>query len=279
MPVMLTMSFFLILILNNAHGAEQFNLKPEPVIEEVVPVFPGQDVTLACESEDPVRWWRAKDNGSYVEESDKYEIEDNNLEIKQIKSENFGTYHCLSETDVLASFKVERKFRLSRMAKSYTITEGSSTGDMIKCSFKQEDRELLFVWLSKPVSDEESARPVCVKSSEKLCPATREYNEHLDNLAKRVTITEGQDEDGQFSILSINDTVPEDRRIYICKAVDKTATDKEIKNCEESNECDEVETILRVKDKLVALWPALGILTEVILILIITCAFEKTKKE
>jgi len=257
--------------------------------EEVVPVNIGQDVSITCDSDDQVKWRMAtwdEDGGfhaGYLEESNKFEMEDNGLEISEIQEEDLGTYACLSKTDdVLASFKLERYFRLSKMTKSYTVTEGSSTDDMIKCSFKQvQDREVEFIWLSRPVSDDEegSDKPVCVKPSESMCPATREYNEHLDSLARRTEISRGQDYGVQFSVLRIEDTVPEDRRIYICKVIIKDATDKSFENCKESNECDEAETILRVKDKLVALWPALGILAEVILLLIIVFVVEKKKKD
>ena len=47
-----------------------------------------------------------------VLESNKFEMEDNGLEISEIQEEDLGTYACLSKTDeVLASFKLERYFR------------------------------------------------------------------------------------------------------------------------------------------------------------------------
>lgn len=261
-----------------------------PARHQVVPVFLGeQDIILNCSTTEQVRWAVAPDDDDqeeiqkieYLEgNNQRYEFMENLLKIRMIETENLETYQCLSKNDtVLDTFKVERAFRLQRLPPSFTVTEGSMTEE-IRCSFQQSRREVLFVWLSKSASGEEdSAMPVCVKMSRNLCPATREYNQELDSLAMRVTIIEGQEGEEQFSILRINNTVPEDRRIFICKAFDKAAVDKNTVDCKDMNTCDEVETLLRVKDKLAPLWPALGVLAEVIILVLFLVVVEKRKIE
>jgi len=260
-----------------------------PARHQIVPVFLGeQDIILNCSTTEQVRWAVAPDDDKeeiqdieYLEgNEEKFEFMENLLKIRMIETENLETYQCLSKNGtVLDTFKVERAFRLQKMPPSFTVTEGSMTEE-IRCSFKQSWREVVFVWLTKAATGkEDNVRPVCVKMSGNLCPATREYNQELDNLAMRVTIIEGHEGEEQFSILRINETVPEDRRIFICKAFDKAAVDKNTVDCKAMNACDEVETLLRVKDKLAPLWPALGVLAEVIILVLFLVVVEKRKKE
>jgi len=253
----------------------------------IIPVYLGQqDVVLHCNTTQHVQWRSAQieeQSGFHagdIEEGENYSLENSTLTIHTVNQDTLGIYQCMDSDDtVLTSFKVERRFKLDKLPRSVTVTQGQSTEDLIRCSFDQKERGVVFVWLSRPVTDKESAKPVCVKSTDKLCPSTREYNEEQDNLAKRVTITNGEDETGQFSILSINSTVESDRRFYICKAIDKKSSERGIQNCEERNECHEVETLLRVKDKLAPLWPAIGVIAEVILLVIILLVTRKPKEE
>lgn len=259
---------------------------------EVVPVYLGQvDVVLPCNSSEQVKWRVAQigdtsEEGSgfhagIIEEGEQYSLENSSLTILTVDQDTLGTYQCEDQdtSTALTSFQVERRFRLNKLPKSVTVTQGQSTADLIRCSFDQKERDVVFVWLSRPVTDKEAAKPVCVKSTDKLCPSTREYNEEQDNLAKRVTIINGEDETGQFSVLRIHDTLESDRRFYICKAIDKKSIGKGMKNCEERNECHEVETLLRVKDKLAPLWPAIGVIAEVTLLGIILVVTRKPKEE
>ena len=81
-------------------------------------------------------------------------------------------------------------------------------------------------------------------------------------LSERSEITTGEDDGVPYSILTIKDAYKEDRKIYICQAVLSEGTEDNT-DCSESKECDEVETILRVKDPLAAVWPFCGIVAEV----------------
>ena len=113
--------------------------------------------------------------------------------------------------------------------------------------FCTKERMVKFQWLSREEDTEDSINVV--------------------EVSEKVSITEGVDDDSKypFSILSITNTTAEDRKIYTCRAVEhNTSFDiDEFENCKAANRCDEVETLLRVKDKLAALWPTLGILAEV----------------
>merc|ERR1711994_440889 len=81
-------------------------------------------------------------------------------------------------------------------------------------------------------------------------------------MGDRAKIETGLNEhDIPFSKLMIMKTDVSDRMIYICQAKLKNAAPFE--DCEASKECDESEVILRVKDPMAALWPFIGIVTEV----------------
>ena len=81
--------------------------------------------------------------------------------------------------------------------------------------------------------------------------------------ADRAEIIQQINEDGiPISTLKISKTFKEDRKIYICQATLKNV-EEDIENCAESKECDETQTVVRVKDPLAAVWPFIGIVAEV----------------
>ena len=81
--------------------------------------------------------------------------------------------------------------------------------------------------------------------------------------ADRAEILQEINGDGiPISTLKISKTFKEDRKIYICQATLKNV-EEDIENCAESKECDETQTIVRVKDPLAAVWPFIGIVAEV----------------
>ena len=90
----------------------------------------------------------------------------------------------------------------------------------------------------------------------------RDKDAPVTPLAERSEITTGETNGIPYSILKIKNAYLEDRKIYICQAILKD-TDEDVEDCKESKECDEVETILRVKDPLAAVWPFIGIVAEV----------------
>ena len=92
----------------------------------------------------------------------------------------------------------------------------------------------------------------------------REPNTKILPLSERSEIINKEDENGvPYSILRIREAFTEDRKIYVCQAVLKDSEEDVTENCKESKDCDEVETILRVKDPLAAVWPFIGIVAEV----------------
>jgi len=260
--------------------------------EEYVSVKLGNQKTLDCKTEDTVSWSFAKnstDEGTNIEPDDEiYKIEGSKLILLKVREEDLGVYRCSDDEDVLITFELGLSFRLKSLPKSISIDEGSSTEEDLKCSLHSAGQSVKFKWFSRPENDPEGARtPVCIKTSETDCSQPMEAEALLDKkvkdatpLAERAEIEVAEDEDGTpYSILKIKEAFLTDRQVYICQAILAEAEEDVAEDCEESKECDEVETILRVKDPLAAVWPFIGIVAEVILLCIIIFFCEKKKSD
>eukprot|EP00092_Neocalanus_flemingeri_P078701 GFUD01097943.1.p1 GENE.GFUD01097943.1~~GFUD01097943.1.p1 ORF type:complete len:304 (+),score=80.61 GFUD01097943.1:49-960(+) len=261
--------------------------------EEYVTVKIGNKRTLNCKTKEPVTWTFSKnstesgDEAEIVAEENLYKIDGSKLVLLNVQEEHLGFYQCSSKDDTLIRFELDISFKLKRMPLSVSIDEGSSTE--LKCSLHSSGLEVVFKWFSKPEfeSEEGSERTlICSKpdcSTDIVAEALfdkRDKDAPVTPLAERSEITTGEEEDIPYSIFKINNAFLEDRKIYICQAILKDSEeDIDEDDCKESKECDEVETILRVKDPLAAVWPFVGIVVEVVLLCVIIFFCERRKSE
>jgi len=264
--------------------------------EEYTTVKIGNQRTLDCKTEEPVTWVFSKnstdagDETNIVAEENVYKIDGSKLVILSVQEEHLGTYKCSTEDETLISFELDISFKLKKMAPSISIDEGSSTEEDLKCSLHSSGQEVVFKWFSKPETEDSGEKNertlICAKSSDSDCSTPiaeelfdkRDKNAPVAPLAERSEITTGEDDGVPYSILKIKNAYLEDRKIYICQAVLKD-TEEDIDDCEESKSCDEVETILRVKDPLAAVWPFIGIVAEVVLLCLIIFFCERRKSD
>merc|ERR1719244_2437978 len=154
---------------------------------QLVPATAGQYLELTCPTNGSVMWKVLGNPETLIEDAgENFEVEENVLTIIEVDVEEPSIYQCLSDSnDIIETFTVEKRFSLQRLAKSYSISEGASTEDLLRCTFKQE-RMVKFQWLSRYEDTEDSID--IVEESE------------------RVSITEGVDAVSKypFSILSIS---------------------------------------------------------------------------
>jgi len=151
----------------------------------------------------------------------------------------------------------------------------------------QAGQEVEFRWFSLPEDEEDDTtarQSLCDQDCSSSGSAQPEALLDQRSLpvpafADRAEIIQQINEDGiPISTLKISKTFKEDRKIYICQATLKNV-EEDIENCAESKECDETQTVVRVKDPLAAVWPFIGIVAEVVLLCIIIFFCEKSKSE
>jgi len=268
----------------------------EEIEKHVKTVKLGGKSTLECGSEeDKAITWRHSINNteevgddSIKEVEDKYQLDGNKLTVLDIVQEDLGFYTCFDEENAaIARYEVDITLRLKKVPKSKSIDQGSSTGDDLKCSVLGAGQDVVFKWFSRAEEERDDKTknvPICIKSEDADCnvPQAEALFESKEAkpakpLSERVEIDEGKEDGAPFSVLKIKDTALEDRKIYTCRAFLKELAATEIKNCTHSKECAEIETLLRVKDPLAALWPFAGIVIEVVLLCIIIFFCEKRK--
>lgn len=257
----------------------------------------GGQSTFECGTEEdkPITWRHSGNNTEDVdnasvkditEEEDKYELDDNKLTVLDIQQDELGFYTCFDEENTaLARFEVDITLKLKKGKKSESTDQGSSTGDKLKCSVLGGGQEVVFQWFTRGEDEAVDKNvAVCIKSEDKDCSAPQaqalfesKEAKPAKPLSERAELEEGKDKGAPFSILKIKDAALEDRKIFTCRAFLKELADTEIKNCTFSKECAEMETLLRVKDPLAALWPFAGIVIEVVLLCIIIFFCEKRK--
>jgi len=260
--------------------------------EEYVSIKLGNQKTLDCKSEDEVTWTFATnqtDNEIPVVADEKiFKLDGSKLVLLSVQEENLGLYRCSDADQTLKTFEVGISFKLKKMPKSFSIDEGSSTENDLKCSLHSSGQEVVFKWFSRAEEEDSERTLICSKSSETDCSQhnivaealfdKRDKDAPVIPLSERSEITTGEDDGIPYSILTIKDAYKEDRKIYICQAVLSESMEDNT-DCSESKECDEVETILRVKDPLAAVWPFCGIVAEVIVLCLIIFFCERRKSD
>jgi len=256
----------------------------------------GGTATLECEKEDSetITWTLTSEDGhndtkpSPVQDGDVFELKNDKVHIKNVKEENLGIYRCYNEeNEVLQSFQVDISVRLKKLPKSISIDEGSSTENDLKCSMISSGQEVVFKWFSRPEGEEDETKNtlICSKTEDSDCSVPdaqplfekKDKNAPVAPLAERSEIISDSADGIPFSILTIKETDKSDRKIFTCMAMLKGVDEETVKVCEKSKHCDKVETILRVKDPLAAVWPFCGIVVEVVILCIIIFFCEKRK--
>jgi len=268
--------------------------------EEEEPVFAkaqiGQDRTLTCKPSDEgtVSWSVSPENSQNdtktLAVSEKFEMEGNNLVVKNVQEKDLGVYRCYEDGEEVAAFLLDISVRLKQFPPSFSIDEGSSTDPdkNLKCEVFTADQEIEFKWFSRPEdeTDKTVMNLVCAETDDNDCSVPvaqplfdkKDSNVPVPRLTSRTTIKTGKNEDGvPFSSLQIKETDKTDRRVFICRASVVGIDPEELEDCKESKHCDQTETILRVKDPLAAVWPFCGIVVEVILLCVIIFFCEKKK--
>jgi len=262
--------------------------------EEFTTVKIGNQKTLNCDDKDDITWTFAKnstDEETPIEADDKvYKIAESKLVILSVQEDNLGNYKCKNEDDeTLMVFEVSITFKLRKMPKSISIDEGSPAE--INCSLHSSGQEVIFKWFSKPEYGESSKLdPICSDSANSACSFMSETNIDAQALfdkrdksapptpfSERSEIVTGMENNIPYSTLKIKEAFVEDRKIYVCQAI--LSESEDVIDCKSSKECSEVETILRVKDPLAAVWPFIGIVAEVILLCVIIFFCERRKSD
>jgi len=262
------------------------------VEEEYVSIKIGNQKTLDCKTEDEVTWTFSTNNTDeetpVVADEKIFKIDGSKLVLLSVQEENLGVYRCANADETLKAFEIGISFKLKKMAKSISIDEGSSTENDLKCSLHSSGQDVVFKWFSRAEEEDSERTLICSKSSDTDCSQNNIVAEALFDkrdkdapvipLSERSEITTGEDDGVPYSILTIKDAYKEDRKIYICQAVLSEGTEDNT-DCSESKECDEVETILRVKDPLAAVWPFCGIVAEVVVLCLIIFFCERRKSD
>lgn len=286
---------------------DQEETKDTGPVVEIVSI--GDEFTLNCKKADgddqSVYTWEKQSNnktGDVKADSftaidttdDRYSMNKDNtkLTIKKAKSKDFGLYRCLEDSEVAKQFEVTQKvkFRLSSFKKSYSVDVGDDTGDKdMRCQLSEKSEELVkggtgvvFEWYERDEGTTEAT-----PEQQKLdLPGTRLCGILNSNCEedKTKTIIGGEriikSETGlihRSRLFISNVTLARDRKIFVCRAR-VNGTTLVGGSCEKDPFCDQIETILRVKDPLAAIYPFLGIVAEVIILCVIIFFCERRRE-
>lgn len=258
---------------------------------EYRPTKLGRELVLECAGDGIV--WKKKNGTVYqsVELGENVMLDGSNLKIKAVTEEDLGPYTCNLLDKVVKEYDVDVSFRLKKMPLSVSVDQGSSTQDDIKCTIVGET-DVIFRWFIQPEDSEDSSARTAVcgiegahcqegeagpssagllGGSSTVAPPTP-----LNKRAKVITVDASKDVPAS-STLMIDDAQLTDRNIYICQAIARDSQNETGYSCDKVKFCEEVSTILRVKDPLAAVWPFLGIVAEVVCLCLVIFFCERRK--
>lgn len=252
-------------------------------------------VEMECEGDDI--FWRTKSNQSATEFMDLpaegNTVEDNTLILTRLSEDQLGVYSCFdSDDNIIKTFKVEVRFKIKKMPQSVYVNLGGPTlPDEIVCSTLGK-HDVIFRWYTRPEGSEEDSELTqlcgvegdnCKSSIEPSDPQLSEIKENEvvtkpPPFIERISISTSKGSLGYTSELKIDNAQMEDRAVYVCRAFAKESENDEDLICSESPNCEEVSTLLRVKDPLAAIWPFIGIVAEVVSLCLVIFFCERRRK-
>jgi len=264
---------------------------------EVIFAQLGGKVKMECEGEGEL-FWRTKSNQSATEYLDLpaegNEIDDTTLILTKLSEDQLGVYSCFDgEDNIVKSFTLEVRYKIKKMPASVFVNKGSATlpGEIVCSTLGHHD--VIFRWYSRPEGSEPDSELTqicgsnggefnCNNDSEPpqlseiketdVAPAPAPFLE-------RASVVTSKESTGYNSELKIDNAQMEDRAVYVCRAIGRESENDLDMDCEESPNCEEVYTLLRVKDPLAAIWPFLGIVAEVVVLCLVIFFCERRRKQ
>ncbi|XP_011872176.1 PREDICTED: basigin [Vollenhovia emeryi] len=209
-------------------------------------VLTPKDVPLVLEcanrsASDKVLWMKEKIPVSGNEDV-KIDNETGNLEILKDKEELYGNYTCKAANATIEYRVVPRP--VAHMAESTSVVEGEKLH--LVCGSKQNVNGVKISWTFRD----------------------QNYTRSKD----RVKITKDTEKGIYGAVLTVDNIEMTDRGDIICW-MSYNWSDPVLEHSSEA------KTFLRVKDKLAALWPFLGICAEVVVLCAIILVYEKKRNK
>eukprot|EP00088_Acartia_fossae_P021623 TRINITY_DN23007_c0_g1_i11.p1 TRINITY_DN23007_c0_g1~~TRINITY_DN23007_c0_g1_i11.p1 ORF type:complete len:314 (-),score=88.10 TRINITY_DN23007_c0_g1_i11:204-1145(-) len=256
-------------------------------------------IELDCEGDNI--YWRTKTNSTAAEYADllatdgnDISIEENSLTLEKLTDDQIGLYACFdSDDNMIKEFQIEVQYKIKKMVASVSVNKGSATppGE-ITCT-TVGIHEVIFKWYTRPEGSDEDSEltQICGVDGDncnsRIEPTDPQLSEIKENemvttpapFLERISIMTQKNTDGFTSELKIENAQMEDRAVYVCRAIAKEFENDEDLVCSESHNCEEVFTLLRVKDPLAAVWPFIGIVAEVVILCLVIFFCEKRKKD
>jgi len=264
--------------------------------KEVVFVSLGDEVELKCEGEDLT--WKVKSNATSMEyidvlEEDTIEIEENVLTLTKLVHDQVGFYACYnSDGDLINEFKVDIQYKIKKMLPSVSVNKGENTSPGSMACTTVGDHKVIFKWYTRPEGSEENSEltQICGVEGDNCNteilnndPQLSEVKEDVVTtpapFLERLSITTTTESTGYTSEIRITNVQASDRAVYVCRAIAEESKNDDELICSESDNCEEVYTLLRVKDPLGALWPFIGIVAEVVILCLVIFVCEKKSKD
>ncbi|KAL0108341.1 hypothetical protein PUN28_015106 [Cardiocondyla obscurior] len=214
-------------------------------------VLTPKDIPLVLEcanrsASDKVQWLKEKIplNTALAGKEDivKIDNETGSLEIVKEKDEAYGNYTCKVANATIEYRVVPRP--IAHLADSTSVVEGEKL--QLECGSKQSTPGVKIYWTFK--------------------------DQNYTRSSGRVKVTKSSDKGIYGSFLIVEDIDMEDRGEITCRMS---------YNWSDSvpEHSSEAKTFLRVKDKLAALWPFLGICAEVVVLCGIILVYEKKRNK
>lgn len=255
------------------------------------------EVRLECDQENVI--WKTRSNSTGMEymdivQDEGIEEDDNTLVFSSLKEDQLGYYACFDSDDIkIKEYEIAVRFKIKKMLASVSVNKGAETlPDDLSCS-TLGTHQVIFRWFKRPEgSDEDSELTQICGIEGDNCRSRLEPSDPLTSELKddtvvttplpfmeRISIAASQYDGGYTSTLTISNVQTDDRAVYVCQAVAIESKDDEDLVCSETENCEEVFTLLRVKDPMGAIYPFIGIVAEVVILCLVIFFCERRKKE
>lgn len=231
-------------------------------------VLEDKTLTLVCKSSAKLHWTKNGAELSNVpvlkdEHGSRYEIKDNSLIIKRLLFEDDGKYICSNpDTKETAEINVVANVYIKKLPENLSVVEGEKM--RIHCNVLGTDP--VVTWRVAIEEDQENLQ----ESDE--TPRGFDGKIYVPINDSRASYQDY--ESVKNATLVLNATVLSDRGRYNC-----TATNMATESGIQKYKPVERGCYVRVKGKLAALWPFLGICAEVLILCAIILVYEKRRNK